>query len=107
MRSGKICEIVSKLRTATGMNSMKNVMSVKNIKKTITKDSRDFENLYFVANVSTKELHIYAVTAAKPNGKRTIEPIFLRNNQERSVTTKDDIQNLVVKPKRRPPPFII
>ena len=107
MRSGRICEIMSKLRTATGINSMKNVVRVKNVAKTIKNEINDFDTLYFVANFSTKELQIYAVTEANPKGKSTIEPIFLRNNQERIITTKDEIQNLVVKPKRRPPPFII
>ena len=38
---------MSKFRTATGMNSIKNVTRVKNIAKTIANARRDFEVLYF------------------------------------------------------------
>ena len=105
--SGKIFEIMSKLRTATGMNSMKNVIRVKNIIKTIANASRDFEVLYFVDIFSTNVLNIYAVIAANPNGSRTIDPIFFKKNQDAIETRREDIQNLAVNPKKRLLPFII
>jgi hypothetical protein len=88
------------------MNAMQKMIRVENNRVTIIPAMMDFGILVLCVRRSVVELKIYAVINANPNGSIMVVPTLLTNHQRIAKTIEDDIQNFLVKPKKRLSSFI-